>query len=183
MYEARITFDDGPGPYTAEILAVLERHHLRATFFVNGNKVIEYAQLLRGAVADGHTIGNHSWDHADFAALDDSAIDLQLSRTNAVLTRVLGKPPTLFRPPFGYVDNRVVKIAVRLGLESVMWDVDCEDWKRPGVEFIAGRVAGAKRGEIVLLHDGGLTERSQTVAGLDLGIARALAMQEAGTHT
>jgi peptidoglycan/xylan/chitin deacetylase (PgdA/CDA1 family) len=172
IYEAHLTFDDGPTEYTAGILDVLERYDLRATFFVIGRQVRHHASLLRRAAAAGHAAGNHSWDHPRLTTLSDSQIEEQILQTNAALAEVLGKAPTLFRPPFGDRDERVNAIVTRLGLTTMMWDVGCEDWKRPGAEVIAQTVAGGGPGEIVLLHDGGRTERSQTVKGLEMGLAR-----------
>lgn len=184
MYEAQLTFDDGPTEYTAGILDVLERYDLRATFFVVGREVRQRASLLRRAAAAGHVAANHSWDHPRLTTLSDAQIEEQILQTNAALVEVLGKAPTLFRPPFGDRDERVDAIVTRLGLTTMMWDVSCEDWKRPGVEAIAQSVAGAGRGKIVLLHDGGRTERSQTVKGLEMGLARvfgARSQRGAGT--
>jgi peptidoglycan/xylan/chitin deacetylase (PgdA/CDA1 family) len=173
MYEAHLTFDDGPTQYTTGILDVLERYGLRATFFVLGREVRHHASILRRAAAAGHAAGNHSWDHPYLTTLSDSQIEEQILQTNAALAEVLGKAPTLFRPPFGDRDERIDAIVTRLGLTTMMWDVAPADWKRPGVEVIAQAVASAGPGKIVLLHDGGRTERSQTVEGLEMGLARA----------
>ena len=175
MYAARLTFDDGPSPYTDDILAVLERYTLRATFFVIGSRVHANASLLRRVAAAGHAVGNHSWDHAHLTALSAPEIESQIARTSAAITEAVGIAPTLFRPPFGERDDRVDAVVERLGLTTMLWDVDSEDWKRPGAEPIARAVAGAAPGQIVLLHDGGRTERSQTIAGLELGLARVFA--------
>jgi hypothetical protein len=180
MYEAQLTFDDGPSEYTAGILDVLERYDVRATFFVIGREVRHHARLLRRAAAAGHVAANHSWDHPRLTTLSDSQIEEQILQTNAALVEVLGKAPTLFRPPFGDRDERVDAIVTRLGLTTMMWDVTCEDWKRPGAEVIAQTVAGAGPGKIVLLHDGGRTERSQTVKGLEMGLGRVFDAQPSG---
>jgi len=173
MYEAHLTFDDGPSRYTADVLGVLERYGLRATFFTIGREVQRHTSLLRRAVAAGHAVGNHSWDHVRLTTLSDAQVEAQISRTNAALVEALGTAPTLFRPPFGDRDGRVDAVAARLGLTTMLWTVDCEDWRQPGVEAITDAVARAARGDIVLLHDGGRGERSQTVEGLELGLARA----------
>ncbi len=172
MYEARLTFDDGPGRSTPEILAVLERFGVQGIFFVIGERVQEHAALVRRAVGAGHLIGNHSWDHTRLTMLGAADIESQLMRTNAAIADATGNVPALFRPPFGDRDERVDAIAAKLGLTIMMWDVDSEDWRQPGVEPIAQAVSAARAGQVVLLHDGGKTGREQTVAGLKTGLAR-----------
>jgi peptidoglycan/xylan/chitin deacetylase (PgdA/CDA1 family) len=165
-----LTFDDGPGDQTAEVLDVLGEHGWRATFFLVGSQVARGAHLVGRIIAEGHTVGNHSWDHARLTDLEPAEIASQLRRTTAAIESVTGVRPEVFRPPYGDRDERVDRIAAELGMRTVLWDVDPEDWSRPGVEAIAAAIRGAGPRDVVLLHDG-RGDRGQTVAALRLALA------------
>jgi peptidoglycan/xylan/chitin deacetylase (PgdA/CDA1 family)/sulfur carrier protein ThiS len=154
-----LTFDDGPWPGTTRaVLAILRRMHVRATFFVVGSRVQRAPRLVRAIVRDGHAIGNHSWSHPmrpAFRRLPPARLRTELERTNEALAR-LGVRPALFRPPGGSVDGRVVATALQLGMRTVLWDVDPEDWAGGSPAALAAAVLREVRpGSIVLLHDGG----------------------------
>ncbi len=165
----RLTFDDGPGAQTAAVLDLLAEHGCRATFFLVGGQVAAGADLVRRMVADGHTVGNHAWDHLRLPELDDGEIERQLRRTSEAIAAVTGAPPTVFRPPYGARDDRVDRAAAALGMQTLLWDVDPADWTRPGVEAIARVIATAGPDDVVVLHDG-RGDRSQTVAALRLAL-------------
>jgi peptidoglycan/xylan/chitin deacetylase (PgdA/CDA1 family) len=165
-----LTFDDGPGDQTAAVLDVLGEHGWRATFFLVGSQVSPGADLVRRILAEGHTVGNHSWDHPRLSELDPAEIAGQLRRTTEAIESVAGVRPEVFRPPYGDRDERVDRIAAELGMRTVLWDVDPEDWSRPGVGVIAAAIRGAGPADVVLLHDG-RGDRTQTVAGLRLALA------------
>jgi peptidoglycan/xylan/chitin deacetylase (PgdA/CDA1 family) len=170
-----LTFDDGPNPaYTPQILDILDRYGIHATFFVVGQQVAKYPDLLREIVRRGHTIANHSWNHPKFPKLTAAALDLQLSKTDQVITETTGLRPTCVRPPYG-ATNRVINRKISSSSHvPLTWTVDPNDWKRPGAGTIASRVISlARPGGVVLMHDGG-GDRSQTVAALPL-IIQALA--------
>ncbi|HEX7300990.1 MAG TPA: polysaccharide deacetylase family protein [Solirubrobacteraceae bacterium] len=161
-----LTFDDGPGPFTDELLDVLRRHEVRATFFVVGELVARRAATVRRAAEEGHAIGNHSWDHPRLPSLSEEDIREQLERTSAAIVAAIGREPELFRPPFGDTDPTVECVASDLGMRQMLWDVDTEDWQMPGPDVVHARIAAAKGGEIVLMHDGG-GERAGTVQAVD----------------
>jgi peptidoglycan/xylan/chitin deacetylase (PgdA/CDA1 family) len=161
-----LTFDDGPGPHTDELLDVLGRYDVRATFFVIGAQIAERAATVRRAVDEGHAIGNHSWDHPSLPTLSEDQVHDQLARTSAAIAAAIGQAPELFRPPFGNTDAMVERVAAALGMGQVLWDVDTEDWREPGRDRVRQRIATAKPTEIVLLHDGG-GDRSGTVAAVE----------------
>jgi peptidoglycan-N-acetylglucosamine deacetylase len=172
-----LTFDDGPSESTGPILDLLAEHGVRAHFFVIGARAQERRDLIERAAADGHLIGNHTWDHAALAQIsDDAAVIENLGRANDVITEILGASPTLFRGPYGSVDARVERLAATLGLTHMGWDVETEDFSAPDAETVIKAVLGAGVGEIVLLHDGngdipdGPNGRPRTVEAL----ARAL---------
>jgi peptidoglycan/xylan/chitin deacetylase (PgdA/CDA1 family) len=156
--EVALTFDDGPWPGdTIRMLRVLHRFNVHATFFMIGEQAIRYPRLVRKVRAGGNEIGNHTFDHP-FSLLDlkPSRVPLEMRRTN----RVLGRSqvtPTLFRPPGGAYDDSVVWQARELGMRTVLWSLDPEDW-RAGItakEVTTAVLSQVKRGSIVLLHDGG----------------------------
>lgn len=149
-----LTFDDGPVGGTADLLAVLRRKHVHATFFVLGQQAKAHPAIIRRMAADGHVIGNHSWDHPEFWGLSAKAIRRQLARTDHVLAAITGHRPTLVRPPFGELNARIRKVARSRGDSLILWDVDPLDWKKHSAKVVAKRVIRqARRGSIILSHD------------------------------
>jgi peptidoglycan-N-acetylglucosamine deacetylase len=161
-----LTFDDGPGPSTDELLDVLARHGVRATFFVVGAQIAERVGTVQRAAHEGHAIGNHSWDHPSLPALGEERVREQLARTNEAIAAAIGRQPELFRPPFGDTDAMVERVAAELGMRQMLWDVDTEDWQAPGRDRVLQRIATAKPTEIVVMHDGG-GDRAGTVAAVE----------------
>jgi peptidoglycan/xylan/chitin deacetylase (PgdA/CDA1 family) len=167
-----LTFDDGPTPaYTPPILALLARYQALATFFVIGRNAAAHPELVRQEHAAGHGVGNHTWNHRRLNGLEDGRLGAEVDATSAVIGRATGTPVRCLRPPYATVDAASADRARARGLRLVLWDVDSNDWRRPGVAAIAGRVLGRVRsGDVVLLHDGG-GDRTQTVAALEQVLA------------
>jgi peptidoglycan/xylan/chitin deacetylase (PgdA/CDA1 family) len=176
-----LTFDDGPHPQTtAQVVEVLDRYGARATFFVVGKQVRRWPDALRTAAAGGHTIANHTWSHRSLAGISLEEFSEQLIATeNAIQEKagdLLGPDyrPLYLRPPYGRVDATTEGYAAQSGYLVAKWDLDPQDWRRRGVEQIAGFVVGrAFPGAVVVLHDSG---NEQTVAALDT-ILRELSAQ------
>jgi peptidoglycan-N-acetylglucosamine deacetylase len=161
-----LTFDGGPSAYTPKIDRILERKHVRASFFWVGSRISGWGRVVRRVSRQGHEIANHSWFHEDLTALSAEEVRGQLARTNRRLARLTGERPTLFRPPYGAVNGEVRRVAAGLGLRTVIWDADSLDWTSPGCEEIVRLVVSrVRRRSIVLLHDGG-GDRRQTVCAL-----------------
>lgn len=162
-----LTFDDGPDPrWTPQVLALLRRYDAHATFFVLGRSVEAQPALARRIVREGHTIANHSYDHARLTSLSEPQLGNQIDRAEAAIRRATGVRTHLLRPPFGAIDARTRGLASARGYRAELWDVDPQDWRRPGAAAIVANVlAGVRPGATVLLHDGG-GDRSQTVAAL-----------------
>ncbi|GAA2524515.1 polysaccharide deacetylase family protein [Pilimelia columellifera] len=161
-----LTFDDGPGPYTPAVLAVLRAYRARATFFVLGNKVSPGQDTLRMMVADGHVVGNHSWDHPHLADLTAAEIRSQLAETQSAITSVGVPAPALLRPPFGSSGPVVGSVARSLGLRVSDWTYDSEDWRgRQPQDIAAAVVQHARPGMVILLHDGA-ADATNTVRAL-----------------
>jgi peptidoglycan/xylan/chitin deacetylase (PgdA/CDA1 family) len=157
-----LTFDDGPGLYTARVLDVLRRRRVRATFFMIGSQVRGAERVLRRMLADGHALGNHTFTHANVSGGGWR----QMASTQAAIRRATGYTPCVFRPPYGASSGLLSGQARQLGMNNILWNVDTFDWRRPGSWAIRSRaVGGARPGAIILLHDGG-GPRAQTVAAL-----------------
>jgi peptidoglycan/xylan/chitin deacetylase (PgdA/CDA1 family) len=169
--EVALTFDDGPSPdYTATMLTTLERTHTPATFFLVGTNVQQYPALVRREGGDGFTLGIHTWDHPDMTTLSSQQREWELAATARAIHAALGANYCLrfWRPPFGAYNDAVVSQARSLGLSTVTWDLDPQDWTAPGVQTIVARVLSRVHpGAIILLHDG-YSSRWQTAQALPL---------------
>jgi peptidoglycan/xylan/chitin deacetylase (PgdA/CDA1 family) len=165
-----LSFDDGPSVYTPQILSTLEAKGVPATFFVLGERAVQFPSYVQQEHADGDGIGDHSWDHPDLTTLSPSQVQSELQSTADEITSLTGAPPTLWRPPFGLFNDTVTQIASSLGLSMRLWDVNPEDYNMPGTDVIVSSVVNSvSNGSIVLLHDGSQEttfDRSQTVAAL-----------------
>ncbi len=169
--EVALTFDDGPNPpYTGQILGILARYQVPATFFCVGLQASAHPADIARMAAAGHGLGNHTWSHPFLPDLSRAQLAEQLDRTDEAVTRAAGGGPGLFRPPYGSRSADVLRWLGERGTPVVLWDVDPSDWARPGAALIAGRVLLHTRpGSIILMHDGG-GDRSPTVAALALVI-------------
>lgn len=151
-----LTFDDGPSTYTPGILRTLSSLHARATFFQIGQQIPGQGAIERQILAAGNAIGNHTWSHASVAGGGSFARG-QLSRTSSqIISTTGGYHPCVFRPPYGATSGALVSVSGALGMTSVIWDVDTNDWQLPGTAAVISRAVGGTRpGSIVLMHDGG----------------------------
>ena len=151
-----MTFDDGPNSVlTPKLLDLLAEHHIKATFFVIGQCVVEHPEIVARAAREGHEIGNHSWSHPSFGHMSDESVRLQLKRTDEAIRSAAGIRPVLMRPPYGSITARQKHwIHDEFAYDIVLWDVDPLDWKRPGPTVVFSRILkGTRPGSIVLSHD------------------------------
>ena len=151
-----MTFDDGPSAtLTPKLLDLLAAHHIKATFFVIGENVAEHPEIVARAAREGHEIGNHSWSHPNFAKMSDDGVRSQLRRTDEAIKSATGTRPTLLRPPYGSITAREKRwIHDEFGYDIILWDVDPNDWKRPGPAVVRNRILKETQpGSIVLSHD------------------------------
>ena len=163
-----LTFDDGPGAYTGQVLDLLAQYHIKATFCVIGRQVWASAELIKRIVAEGHTLCNHTWDHdLNLRNRPADQIRAEMQKTlDAIHAVVPGAPVRYFREPGGVWGANTVQMAESLGMTPLHWAVDPSDWTKPGAPAIISRVLShTGPGSIVLMHDGG-GERSGTVAAL-----------------
>jgi peptidoglycan/xylan/chitin deacetylase (PgdA/CDA1 family) len=152
-----LTFDDGPDPKnTLRLLGILKEKGIKATFYLLGRSVTTYPQIVRQIVADGHEIGNHTWDHKDLTRISEANCLDQLQKTQDAIIAACGVTPATFRPPYGNVKLSERKaIMDKFHYPAIIWEVDTEDWKKP---FSAQKVhdtilKDTKPGSIILCHD------------------------------
>ena len=171
-----LTIDDGPSPeYTPQVLRLLEKYEVTATFSMIGLEVAAYPGLVREVAAAGHAIANHTWSHLDLASLTPVAVADQINRATGAIHQVTGREPALFRAPYGAWSPAVLEQCVRSGMTPLDWSVDPRDWSRPGVtSIVANIMRNTRTGSIILEHDGG-GNRSQTIAALKIVLPRLLA--------
>lgn len=172
-----LTYDDGPNdPWTPRLLEVLERHQVKATFFMVGRFVRQRPELARAVFEAGHAVGNHCFTHPNLIFARAARLRRELEETSQALEEATGQRPMLFRPPFGGRRPQTFRMARQLQLLPVMWRVTCYDWSATSHETI---LKHARRqitgGEIILLHDGGHlqmgADRSATMRATDELIA------------
>ena len=170
---AALTFDDGPcRPYTEQLLEVLDREGVRATFFQVGNNVRREPSLA-AEVASEHAVGNHTYDHPRLVWSRPGKVREELERGQEAIHDATGALPSLFRVPHGWYGPQVISIAGELGFRCVGWSVMAWDWNRPPPEVIEARILrGVRPGGVTLLHDGQDTDafpkadRSHTIAAV-----------------
>jgi peptidoglycan/xylan/chitin deacetylase (PgdA/CDA1 family) len=164
--EIALTFDDGPGPYTPELLGVLTRLHVPATFFEVGVEERYFHAGTSAILAAGDVIGDHTQLHAPMSHLTAREQEAEIVQQTSAIG-VYGAPfPRLFRPPYGMWNNTTVALLRKYRMLMVLWTVDTNDWREPGVEAIVdSAVMGARPGAIILMHDAG-GDRSETIAAL-----------------
>jgi peptidoglycan/xylan/chitin deacetylase (PgdA/CDA1 family) len=162
-----LTFDDGPHPtWTPKVLDLLRAQGVKATFCLVGVKVHADPGLVARIVREGHTLCNHSWQHdLDMGKKSEAQIRADLERTNREIRRAVpGAKIPYYRQPGGKWTPAIVTVSRSLGMAPLHWDVDPQDWDKPGAAMISKRVAAhARPGSIVLMHDGG-GDRSGTLA-------------------
>jgi peptidoglycan-N-acetylglucosamine deacetylase len=173
-----LTYDDGPNdPHTQRLLDVLARHKVHATFFLIGRYVQQRPDIVRELVKAGHVVGNHTFAHPLLIFQSAQELRSQLDKCDRALTDAVGEHSNLIRPPFGGRRPAVLRIARRMGLEPIMWNVTGYDWDATSAEHIERKVTSRVRGgNVILLHDGGHrvfgADRSYTVTATDRLISR-----------
>lgn len=154
--ELVLTFDDGPHPGSSgPILDILARRGVKATFFVVGHNVRRSPDLARRMASEGHQIGNHTDMHRRLPTLDDACVEAEIASCQEAVAALVGVRPTVFRPPYGQYDARVLEVCHREGLTPIQWSAMVWDWLSPSPEEAASWFAPQlDPGAIVLLHDG-----------------------------
>ncbi len=146
-----LTFDDGPGEYTDELLDCLEKYDAKATFFMLGQCIEEYPEIPKRMKELGCELGNHSYSHPELTSLSYDEISEQYEKTNDLLEKYAGSPATVGRTPYGAQDETVCEAT---GLPCFMWSLDTQDWAKMDADADYDAVIGhVSDGEIVLMHD------------------------------
>ena len=155
------------------ILSTLDKYHVKATFFLDGNWVEKNQELARRLRADGQAIGSHGTGHPDFRRLSDAALARQVTLTNERIFRTVGTKVDLLAPPAGAYDERIVRLARQHNMYTILWTVDTIDWNRPPANVIVKRVmTRIEPGSLILMHP-----TPSTAAALPVMIER---LQEEG---
>ncbi|HEX4659443.1 MAG TPA: polysaccharide deacetylase family protein [Streptosporangiaceae bacterium] len=175
-----LTIDDGPSPvYTPQVLRLLHRYGITASFSMIGINVRAYPGVAREVAHAGHMIVNHTQTHRDLAFMPPARVAGEMDYATEAIHRATGRVPAMFRAPYGAWSPTVLRRCHDTGMMPLDWSVDPRDWARPGVAAIIRNIMDHTRaGSIILEHDGG-GNRSQTVAALGVVIPRLL---DAGYH-
>lgn len=149
-----LTFDWSWGTEMGpKVMAILEKDHVPATFFLSGPWATHNPQLVQALVKDGFQIESHGWAHVNYSSLDSSQIASNIQKTDQALYTIAKVKPDMVRPPNGDYNNLALRVAASLGYRVVLWDTDSLDWMNPGVSNIAARVLKrAHPGDIILMH-------------------------------
>jgi len=171
-----LTMDDGPHPvYTPQVLEIFSQHGIKATFNMIGSQVGANLSLVREVSAAGHTITNHTWDHADLTHYSYSRVIDEIDRCNDALADA-GQSPTIFRAPYGNWSKAVFQACAEKNLKPVGWSVDPRDWDTAHVDtaqIVANVMRNTRAHDIILEHDGG-GDRHHTVEALKIFIPELL---------
>ncbi|HET9168225.1 MAG TPA: polysaccharide deacetylase family protein [Actinospica sp.] len=171
-----LTLDDGPSAeFTPQVLEILRRYDIKATFNMIGRQVGSNLSLVREVSSEGHTITNHTWDHADLTHLTYSQVISEIDRCNDALSAA-NQHPTIFRAPFGNWSKAVYRACADRQLRPVAWSVDPRDWDTSHVttQMIVHNVLTHTRAHDIILEHDGPSDRRNTVAALKIFIPELL---------
>ena len=154
-----LTFDDGPdGENTALLLDLLAETEVKATFFVVGEKIQEYPELLKRIASEGHELGNHSFSHPDMRKLtNDAILERELLPTAELITDLTGLAPMIMRPPYGALRDESIEYLTEAGWSIINWSIDSFDWdttQNSASEITEKVLQYSHPGAIVLMHTG-----------------------------
>jgi len=157
-----LTFDDGPGPSTANILSILEAYGVRATFFNVGKQEAAWPAEVQAEAKDGFLVGNHTWNHQDLVKLSRASQETELDKVITEQEMLTATAPCVFRPPYGDYDATTVNLTRERHMSVWMWSVDTEDWEAEGspsaywvsrIVSLAESEGGVLRHPVILLHN------------------------------
>ncbi|GAA4226131.1 peptidoglycan/xylan/chitin deacetylase (PgdA/CDA1 family) [Streptosporangium album] len=149
-----LTFDDGPGKYADKLLDTLKKYKSKATFLLEGQYVKSRPAFAKRMAVEGHDLGNHSYTHPHLRELDEAKIREELTKTQDLVKQVTGKAPTMIRPPYGELDDRVKAIAAEMNMPIMLWNGGSRDWATKNEKAIYDEVLkNAKRDGVILMHD------------------------------
>lgn len=163
-----LTYDDGPNPpYTNQLIGILERNQIKATFFVVGNIIEKHPATVRLVLSKGHELGNHSYSHQKMTSENPSFIRSEIEKTDQLLRQLGVKEEIHFRAPYGRKFLVLPYLLAKMNKKNILWNVNPNDYKAPNSEVIENYVLEhVSPGSIILLHDGG-GDRSHTVTATE----------------
>ncbi len=164
-----LSFDDGPSQYTTQILDVLEQAQVPASFFWQGQNLAAYQAVIERSITSGHTVANHSWDHANGMRYNgDELWQQQVSPTNDEFQKLFNITPRFYRPPYGEITDDQIEYLANKGIKVLLWSVDSRDWN-PALNSVANIESALINNQheevITLMHDAG-GNRQNTVDSL-----------------
>lgn len=162
--QVSITFDDGPDPiFTPKVLKLLKEYGAKATFFCIGQHIENHPEILKQIIADGHSVGNHTYSHSkSFGFFSSEKVKDELRKTTSTVKRITGLEMNLYRPAFGVTNPQIEKAVNTLSLKSIGWSVRSLDTTPRSADSVFKRVAAkVSKGDIILLHD--TSEKTITV--------------------
>ena len=151
-----MTFDDGPHPkLTPRLLDMLKERGLKATFFLIGQNAAANPEIVQRIVAEGHELGNHSWDHKALNKMGADGVKMEIVQTNEAIQQAVGIKPVIMRPPYGATSPAISKrLNEEFGQKVIMWSVDPLDWKDRSASLVTDRILkNTAPGAIILAHD------------------------------
>lgn len=151
------TFDDGPDlKQTPQILEVLDQYQAKATFFVVGERVERFPEIVKLTLSKGHEVGNHSFRHPPFHNISKDKALTEIGKTQQAILQATGHTAVLFRPPGGSYNQNIINVSKQNNLQLILWSwhQDTKDWRAPGVQRIVNKVLkNVRNGDIILMHD------------------------------
>ncbi|EEM17380.1 polysaccharide deacetylase family protein [Bacillus pseudomycoides] len=152
--EVALTFDDGPDfVFTPQILDKLKNYGVKATFFLLGENAERYPDVVKRIANEGHTVGNHTYNHPNLVKVSDEEYRNQIVRTEEILQKLIGYAPKFIRPPYGEIREKQLEWATEQNFMTVQWSVDTVDWKGVSAEQVTNTVLGnAFPGSVILQH-------------------------------
>ncbi|TYQ14743.1 UNVERIFIED_CONTAM: peptidoglycan/xylan/chitin deacetylase (PgdA/CDA1 family) [Acetivibrio alkalicellulosi] len=152
-----LTFDDGPDPrYTPLILDILKQYDIKATFFLIGARAVGHESITKRIRDEGHAIGNHTYWHPNLDKEGVGRLHWEVTQTEKALNDILGYRPSLFRAPYGSLNEELVEKIGEMGYSAIGWSVDSLDWMQLTPRQIKNNVlSNIHPGAIILMHDGG----------------------------
>ena len=172
-----LTFDDGPDKdYTPQILDILKKNDVKATFFVVGENVKLNSEIIKRQYDEGHEIGNHTFTHINVSKNGYDNIYKEINNTQKLVKDIIGIEPKIFRPPYRAISKSMCNIVKEKNMNIVLWsDLDSRDWSNPGTYYIVDTITSKiQNGTIILLHDYNKlrTKKSQTIQALEIVIPK-----------
>ncbi len=149
-----LTFDDGPDEeFTGKVLDVLKQYNIHATFFFKGNQLDRYASVAKRAYAEGNIVASHAYSHQELDEMIPQDIEKEILASDKAFERIIGVQPAMIRPPYGAINNDVLKVCGNQQEKVILWSIDTLDWSQQDPDHIAQNVLGNVRpGDIILMH-------------------------------